>query len=291
MVTIVAATASSSHATGPVANLIGTDLYGSDPAHWTTAGTSTGWARFELSVAAALTQYVMCPTSDTPNRNPSAWTFEGSNDGSSWTTMDTRSSQTWVSSPITPKLFSFSNTVSYLYYRLNVSANNGDTYLSFSKMDFNAGPYFSDASEWYPSEQPVNAFDGNNATHWTTNGTMASWLRYDYVSRAKGDYTIYPRSDASSGRNPKTWTWEGSNDASSWTVLDTQTNYTWTLSAPHTFSCSNTTAYRYYRLNVTFNTQGSSYTSLAELSVADSAAAQGALSRPKNQPRFVAVNR
>src|SRR6478609_2237865 len=50
------------------------------------------------------------------SRVPKTLTFEGSADGSSWTTLDTQTTQTFSGS--TPRLFSFSNTTAYLYYRL-----------------------------------------------------------------------------------------------------------------------------------------------------------------------------
>jgi hypothetical protein len=63
----------------------------------------------------------------------SAWTFEGSNDGSAWTTLDTQTGQTtWT---LLTKAYDFTNSTAYLYYRLNVSANNGDaTFLEISEI-------------------------------------------------------------------------------------------------------------------------------------------------------------
>jgi hypothetical protein len=59
---------------------------------------------------------------------PRDWTIQGSNDGNSWTTIDTRSSQTgWVSGET--RRFTVSNSTSYAQYRINVSANNGTNFL------------------------------------------------------------------------------------------------------------------------------------------------------------------
>ena len=74
-------------------------------------------------------------------------------------------------------------------------------------------------------------------------------------------YAVMPWStDTYPGRTPKTWTFEGSNDDSAWTVLDTQTNFTaWTRWERVAFTTTNTTAYKWYRINVTVN-QGDAYT-------------------------------
>lgn len=57
-------------------------------------------------------------------RMPKNWTFDGSNDNSNWTTLDTQSNiTTWVYNSM--KEFAFSNSDAYRYYRLNITANNG----------------------------------------------------------------------------------------------------------------------------------------------------------------------
>lgn len=51
---------------------------------------------------------------------PRDFKLQGSNDGSAWTDLDTRSSVNWFMGET--KNFQFTNTTAYLYYRLNVSA-------------------------------------------------------------------------------------------------------------------------------------------------------------------------
>jgi hypothetical protein len=66
-------------------------------------------------------------------RAPTAWTFEGSNDASNWTVLDTRSGITgWVGGDI--RGFSFSNANAYLYYRLNVSATGGGSPINLMEL-------------------------------------------------------------------------------------------------------------------------------------------------------------
>jgi hypothetical protein len=57
---------------------------------------------------------------------PAAWSFQGSNDNSSWTTEDSRSGQTgWAVSQA--RTYTVASPSSWRYYRLNVTAVNGDT--------------------------------------------------------------------------------------------------------------------------------------------------------------------
>lgn len=126
------------------------------------------------------------------------------------------------------------------------------------------------ASTNFTGEIPANAFDGSAATRWTTNTGAAGvgWLRMEFwVSVVLTEYRILRRDDLPL-RNPKTWTFEGSNDGSSWTTLDTQTGILWpTPGQTQAFAFSNSTAYLYYRINVTAAQTGhDGYLSIADMS-------------------------
>ena len=71
----------------------------------------------------AFTKYYLAGQTGAVSRDPVNWTVEGSSDGTSWTTLDTRTAQSL------PNTYTFANVTAYLYYRINVSANNGNGYL------------------------------------------------------------------------------------------------------------------------------------------------------------------
>ncbi len=75
------------------------------------------------------------------DRAPMAWTFQGY-DGANWITLDTQTNQTgWSMGENRP--FDIPNTTAYEAYRLNVSANNGGTYVEIHELDLrgeNDGP-------------------------------------------------------------------------------------------------------------------------------------------------------
>lgn len=76
-------------------------------------------------------------------------------------------------------------------------------------------------------------------------------------------YTFTSANDAPE-RDPKNWTLEGSNDGTAWDVLDTHTDETFQdRTFTRRFEIPNTTAYTYYRVNVTEN-GGSSLFQMAE---------------------------
>ena len=63
---------------------------------------------------------------DYSNRAPKVWTFEGSNDNSSWDTLDTQDSETgWAQGD--SRYYKFANTKAYQYYKFNCTALNADS--------------------------------------------------------------------------------------------------------------------------------------------------------------------
>src|SRR5690606_16557135 len=89
---------------------------------WTANGT-TGWLRLQYASAVALEHYYIVSSPAQPTLAPQAWTVEGSNDGTSWTTLDTRSGAPAWAAGQEVRSYSFTNSTEYLYYRLNVSQN------------------------------------------------------------------------------------------------------------------------------------------------------------------------
>jgi len=63
---------------------------------------------------------------DRVDQAPKDWTFEGSNDGENWTTLDAVTGETdWDSGE--RRLFNFSNTIEYNYYRIYITGANGSS--------------------------------------------------------------------------------------------------------------------------------------------------------------------
>ena len=100
---------------------------GSSSTKWLAFNT-TPWLqyRFAASATHAVTKYALTSGNDDDTRDPKDWTLQGSNDGSSWTTVDTQADQTFASRGLRVEYTCPSNTTAYEYYRLNVVENNGN---------------------------------------------------------------------------------------------------------------------------------------------------------------------
>jgi hypothetical protein len=100
-------------------------------------GTASAWIQYQFanSAAKAVTKYTLSSANDEPTRDPKSWTLKGSNDGTTWATLDTKSNQTFAARLATNTYDLSSNTVAYKYYRFDFT-NGGapDFQLSEIKM-------------------------------------------------------------------------------------------------------------------------------------------------------------
>ncbi len=113
------------------------------------------------------------------------------------------------------------------------------------------------------------ANDGNSTTRWEANTQNSGWLKLDFgvgITKTLVQYKLYMQDQFSN--IPKTWTFEGSNDDSNWTILDSQADITnWSTPETKTFSFSNTIAYRYYRIDISAVNTSNNYPQIYELEV------------------------
>ena len=243
---------------------------------WATAnGATAGTLTIQVPSALVVNKYSMVPQAAAwVDTAPKTWTFQGSNNSTDWTTLDTQTNIVGWQEDV-KKLFICANTTGYIYYRINITANNGNTsYTAIGELELCAtGQYASlipamtsnnapsgvaSASEIYSSDYAAwKAFNGMfaaSANYWHTLTTSSGWLQYVFpVKKTVKQYTIsgHPSSNAV---NPKTWSLKASNDGTNWTVLDTRTNITaWQGSTANSYVVDNSISYTHYRLDVTEN--------------------------------------
>jgi len=91
---------------------------------WFYSGTK-GWLQYDLGHTETVLRYTVGVNDVKPERDPKDWQFQGSNDGSTWKTLDTQSSQAFANR-YKLKTYTVAHPDAYRYYRLNITANNGD---------------------------------------------------------------------------------------------------------------------------------------------------------------------
>lgn len=274
---------------------------GSNPNSWIFSG-STGWGILHtVGKRCVPSQYqIYFEGAGVTNRAPKDFTFQGSNDGTNWDTLDTQTSQTgWTSG--STRTYTLSTSTKYTSFKLDITANNGDSFTQLSELYIQGTPdtvpadyaphdltsqtshspfVTSSSSEFSSSAQAWNCFNGSytsSSNSWIGTGSGTDWIKIDLGSGVANTLVAYSFVCAITNRAPKNWTMEGSNDDSSWTTVDTRTNITgWkpgTYSAVsgsdfeiRTFFLSAESAgYRYYRLNITANNGDATYTQITEI--------------------------
>lgn len=100
---------------------------------WESNTATNEWLQIDFGIMAevVLTQYSI--TSYQTSSSPASWTFAGSNDGTTFTTLDTQAGQTFTGSQT--KSYGISGG-SYRYYRLTVLTNNGQGWIDIAELAF-----------------------------------------------------------------------------------------------------------------------------------------------------------
>ncbi|MFC5701382.1 discoidin domain-containing protein [Cohnella faecalis] len=119
------------------------------------------------------------------------------------------------------------------------------------------------SSEW-ATHDAYKAFDHDNSTYWSTSSGVYGELRFTFpTSKRVTSYTVRTSSEPL-GNVPKTWTLQGSNNGSSWTVLATESNWLYPNFTYGPFLTTTSGDYTMYRLVITAN-NGAYSTSVAEV--------------------------
>jgi GH43 family beta-xylosidase len=99
-------------------------------------GSATAWLQYDFAGTTSwkVNSYSITSANDDSTRDPKNWTLQGSNNGTSWTTIDTRTNETFSSRNLT-RTFTSSNTTPYQMYRLNITANNGSSSTQLAELE------------------------------------------------------------------------------------------------------------------------------------------------------------
>lgn len=97
-------------------------------------GKKTLWVQYRSSVPAIVTRYTITSANDVEERDPKDWTLMGSNNGSTWTTLDSRADEDFPTRLLT-RSFEISNTQAFTYYRLHILINGNNNNTQFAEWE------------------------------------------------------------------------------------------------------------------------------------------------------------
>lgn len=258
-------------------------LFDGTPLKWCT-GASGAYFIFKASASVVLNGYTMVTGGDNASwngRNPYSWTFYGINavstpekGDSNWellhsvnedATMEDKNYQAYN--------FSFSNSSSYNYYKMEISAVHSGTVIQIgefipkitNEINVKDSEVTYDGGLGNTGQPYSNAVDGSLSTNWYAYTWDGNWVVFDTKSTETilETYAFTTASDASSNthRTPVSWKWYGSNktddqpgkDDSSWNEIVTVSRDLTLFSRKASndrqlYTVNNSTTYRYYKL-------------------------------------------
>ena len=146
--------------------------------------------------------YNFVPSGYSPaERAPHTWTFQASNDGKNWTTLDERHLESgWMAGEY--RYYAVSNETAYMLYRLAVTANNGNEYTQFARMELygtgnsliplttaTSGEIYTNSAS-HATYDVNGAFDGNRVDKglYKDSGTHQEYYLYDSPATLKLHY-------------------------------------------------------------------------------------------------------
>lgn len=96
---------------------------------------TTAWNSYEFTGGAEIHGYSITFGDDVPGRDPKDWEFQGSMNGTTWTTLDTRTNVA-IASRYERRAYPINNQVSYAHYRFNVLANQGANSVQLQELEY-----------------------------------------------------------------------------------------------------------------------------------------------------------
>lgn len=212
---------------------------------------ATGWLQcdFGSGFTQTIKRYVVISANDASDRDPKDWQFQGSSDGSNWTTLNTQSGQTFTNR-YQANTYPIASPAAYRYYRLNITANNGSsTGIQFSELALltDQGRTIPDGTYRVLNRKSNKALDvqGGSTTsgaplvQWGYNGSDSQkWTltdtgngQYKIIGLASGKAIDVSGASTSNGAGLLIWPYGGANNQK-WTVTPTGDGY-FKLTAVH----------------------------------------------------------
>jgi len=193
--------------------------------NWTSGNNSLpAWVQAVLPAATRISSYVVSAQQNTSSPNlqttitnyPTAWTIEGSSNGTSWTVLDTRTAQQFTASSSSRTYPLAVAASSYKYYRINISASSSTTATNTGNVAL--------------GDVALLDRDGNNMiqaelqSRWDSlNATAPQWVQVDLGAASTFDDVKLVWDSKNPTNYATAYTIQTSVDGQTWATAYTQT--------------------------------------------------------------------
>lgn len=231
---------------------------------WQTNPSADAWLLYEATESTYIQGYTitLANSNKSDGQLPYTWNVMGSNDegdSKNWTLIHSQAQADNIveefdaRANINNRSYTFycNSSVQYKYYKFNITGKSQGSWGSFEISGFNLIP--SSVGFSCPGN---NIMDGTTTTKLYGNVPQTVVITSTAPTTIKGyQFTTANDTQSYSGRNPKSWKLEGSNNNIDWVVVDTKTNCSVMEGKnyyPYTFVLPEESAsYSFYRLTFT----------------------------------------
>lgn len=231
---------------------------------WQTNPCADAWLLYEATESTYIQGYTitLANSNKSDGQLPYTWNVMGSNDedeSKNWTLIHSQAQADNIVEEfdalanINTRSYTFycNSSVQYKYYKFNITGKSRGKWGSFEISGFNLIP--SSVGFSCPEN---NIMDGTTTTKLYGNVPQTVVITPTAPTTIKGyQFTTANDTQSYSGRNPKSWKLEGSNNNIDWVVVDTKTNCSVMEGKnyyPYTFVLPEESAlYSFYRLTFT----------------------------------------
>ncbi|MEW6992496.1 basic secretory protein-like protein [Colwelliaceae bacterium 6441] len=147
---------------------------------------STGWVSYNFERSVNIAEYTVTSANDVESRDPRNWVVQGSTDGVSWFTLDSRSNESF-NARYQKKTYTVSNPQTLMHVRFNVTENNGASILQLAELEFIG----ADATTG--EVLPVIDSGSLNKNEWQHYGPFSSTGNIIANTTGNGDTDLYMR--------------------------------------------------------------------------------------------------
>jgi regulation of enolase protein 1 (concanavalin A-like superfamily) len=208
---------------------------GNPGSKWFCYNSPTGWIQYDFGAGnAQVVKRYTINCADVATRDPISWNLRGSQDGSSWTWLASASNQTFAIR-MGMNTYDIGNTTAYRFYRLEITANNGDTGMAIAEFGLwgDSGQTIPDGTYRIVSRKSNKVLDlvngstadGTDAIQWGWNGgNDQKWTltylgngQYKAVGVASSKLLEVTNASTSDGAGVQIWP-SNNNNCQKWTI-------------------------------------------------------------------------
>ena len=225
------------------------------------------WIQYKSTVPVVLLGYSITSNGGDRSFDPKSWKLQISRDGESWTTIDTRTNETFTAGYM-QKVYDRNYSAEYSYFRLEIDEAHASEvkiaewqiYGSYiDNYDVTSGNNSVISAQWQgnSSEGIEKLIDNSKSSKYFVDGRRTFWAVYKSDRPAKLKAYSLTAANDNPNRDPKTWTLYGSNDNTNWTIIDNQKNQIFPYrNSTLYFPALANEKYSYFKLDVEENMGG-----------------------------------